>query len=265
MTTASVTPDGQSSKPPRGTAAAPARTRPTRAARYLLLAGIGLSMVVTGCTVTATGRPTAAADLGHWQPPPIPTTRLADLLLSASELSAIGRSGDLQVRQPVSRMWHDEDGLADRNCLDAYSPLEAAVYEGSDWTAVQGQVLDDGGPAGDPPPEHALVQAVVGFRDAGSAQQFFTDSKQRWSACANRPVAFAKPGEPDRVWAFGDAVATDTTLSMMQTREGGQGLACQRARGVRNNVIIDTMWCGFDAADQAAQVVTKIAADVVEQ
>jgi hypothetical protein len=31
---------------------------------------------------------------------------------------------------------------------------------------------------------------------------------------------------------------------------------------VRNNVVIDTLWCGFDTTGQAGQVVAKIAAGV---
>jgi hypothetical protein len=32
--------------------------------------------------------------------------------------------------------------------------------------------------------------------------------------------------------------------------------------GARNNIIIDTLWCGFDTTNQAAEVVAKIAAAV---
>jgi hypothetical protein len=32
--------------------------------------------------------------------------------------------------------------------------------------------------------------------------------------------------------------------------------------GLRNNVIIDTLWCGFDTTTQAAQVVGQIASAV---
>jgi hypothetical protein len=65
-------------------------------------------------------------------------------------------------------------------------------------------------------------------------------------------------------WAFGNLVAGQTMLSIMQTREGGGGVACQRAMGLANNVIIDTLWCGSDTTDQAGEAVAKIAAGVAQ-
>jgi hypothetical protein len=94
------------------------------------------------------------------------------------------------------------------------------------------------------------------------AQQFFNQAKPRWSACANRPLTITQPGDDPVAWTFGQLAATDTTLSLVQTLDGGHGFACQRAVGVRNNIIIDTLWCGFDTANQAGEVVNKIAAAV---
>ena len=226
---------------------------------YVILAVACLCLTLTGCTVSTTGRPVAAADLGRWQPPPIPNPRLGDLLLSAGDVNAVGQTMTMALRTPISEMSHSEGLVDDRNCLDAYSPIEAAVYQGSNWVAVQGQLLDNARSPVDQS-KHALLQAVVGFRDADSARQFFGQAKPRWSACNNRPLTVTQPGDDPATWALGDLVATDTTLTIRQTRDRGDGFACQRAMGVRNNVIIDTMWCGFDTANQAGEVVAKIAA-----
>jgi hypothetical protein len=228
-------------------------------ALYAVFALIGLSLMLTGCSISAAGRPVAAPGLGHWQPPPIPNTDLEDLLLTAGDIHAIPGGSSLEVRRPVKALRHGEEGLADRNCLDAYDPAESTVYAGSNWTAVKGQLLDDGGDAGGPAYRHSLTQVVVGFRDAASAQDFFAQAKQRWSACSNRSVTFAPPGYRSSVWEFADAVATETTLTMSQTEENTGGWRCQRAMGLRNNVIIDAMFCGYDATDQAGAVVNKIA------
>jgi hypothetical protein len=53
--------------------------------------------------------------------------------------------------------------------------------------------------------------------------------------------------------------SAQTTRTLTQTQRGGAGLTCQRARGLTNNVIIDTLWCGFDTRNQAGDVVTKTA------
>ena len=228
--------------------------------RYVILAAAGLGLMLTGCTVSATGRPVAAPDLGHWQPPPILNARLGNLLLSASDVDAVGQTTNMALRRPISEMSHSEDIVSDRNCLDAFSPIEAAVYRDGSWVALQGQFLDNA--HSQDQRKHALLQAVVRFRDADLAQQFFRQAKPRWSTCANQPLTISQPGDAPITWTLGELVATDTTLSIVQTLDGGHGFACQRGVGVRNNVIIDTLWCGFDTTNQAGEVVTKIAAAV---
>jgi hypothetical protein len=229
--------------------------------RYVILAAAGLCLMLTGCTVSATGRPVAAPDLGHWQPPPILNARLDNLLLSASDVNAVGQTTAMAMRRPVSEMSHNEDVVSDPNCLDAYSPVEAAVYRDNGWVALEGQYLDNAHSRVDHN-KHALVQAVVRFRDADLAQQFFSQAKPRWSACANRPLTTTQLGDNPVAWTLGGLAATDSTLGIVQTLDAGHGFACQRAIGVRNNIIIDTLWCGFDTANQAVDVVTRIAAAV---
>lgn len=229
------------------------------AVRWALLACAALMLLVTGCTATTTGRPFAAPDLGRWQPPAILPQHLGDLLLNESDVNTIGHTTAMAVRKPVTKMWHDEDMVSDPGCLDTYSPAEATVYRGSNWTAVQGQILDDAAPVR---PEHALVQALVGFRDADSAEQFFSQAKTRWSDCANRSITVTAPGHAPLTWEFGAPQVTDTTLAATQTQPGGRGPTCQRAIGLANNVIIDTLWCGFDTTSQASDIVAKTTASV---
>ncbi len=255
MTATSVT-----ASEPNGVGAG--RTHRTVAAvRYIIVATTGLCLMLTGCAVSTTGRPVAAPDLGHWQPAPILNARLDNLLLSANDVDAVGQTTNMALRRPISEMSHSEDVVSDRNCLDAYSPIEAAVYRDTSWVALEGQFLDNAH-ARAAQRKHALLQAVVRFRDADLAQQFFNQAKPRWSTCANRPLAVTQPGDNPVTWTLGGLAATDTTLSMVQTLGGGTGFACQRAVGVRNNIVIDTLWCGFDTTNQADDVVTKIAAAV---
>jgi hypothetical protein len=229
--------------------------------RYAVLAAAGLCLMLTGCTVSTSGRPVAAPDLGHWQPPPVLNARLDNLLLSAGDVNAVGQTASMALRRPISQMSHNEDMVSDRNCLDAYSPVEAAVYRDSGWVALEGQYLDNAHSRVDHN-KHALVQAVIRFRDADLAQQFFSQAKPRWSACANRPLTTTQPGDTPVAWTLGGLAATDSTLGIVQTLGAGHGFACQRAMGVRNNVVIDTLWCGFDTTNQAVDVVTRIAAVV---
>lgn len=238
-----------------------AKTQLATTARAAILAGIILALLLTGCTVTTSGHPAAAPDLGHWQPPPILPLHLADLLLNENDVNTIGHTTAMAVRQPVSRMWHDETAVSNTGCLDIYSPAEATVYQGSNWTAVQGQNLDDTGPRG---AQHALIQALVSFRDANSAQQFFSQAKTRWSDCANRSLTVTPSGHRPVTFSFGDVQGTEATLSATQTQLGSDGFTCQRAIGLVNNVIVDTLWCGFDTTSQASDIVAKTTAAIAQ-
>jgi len=237
--------------------------RTHRLVAAVLVAAAGLCLVLTGCSVSTPGRPAAAPNLGHWQAPPILNARLGKLLLSSGDVNAVGQTTTMALRRPISEMSHSEDVVSDPNCLDAYSPMEAAVYRDSGWVALEGQFLDNAHSRTDQQ-KHALLQGVVRFRDAELAQRFFGQAQPRWSGCANRPLTITQPGDEPVNWTLGKLVVTDTQLSIVQTLDGGKGFACQRALGVRNNIIIDALWCGFDTANQAVDVVTKIAAAVQE-
>lgn len=243
-----------------------ATPRPTSSAlrvtvRWGILTALALALLLTGCTATTTGHPAAAPDLGRWQPPAILPQHLADLLLKENDVNTIANTTAMAVRKPVTRMWHDEDMVSNPNCLDAYQPAEAAVYQGSNWTALQGQILDDAAPVA---PEHALIQAVIGFRDADSAQQFFSQAKTRWSGCANQSITVTVPGHAPITWTFGEPHSTDTTMAATQTQSARRGPTCQRAMGIANNVISDALWCGFDTTTQASDIVAKTTAGITQ-
>ncbi|OBF90056.1 hypothetical protein A5791_16540 [Mycobacterium sp. 852002-51163_SCH5372311] len=228
--------------------------------RAVTFAAFGLCLMLTGCSVTTAGRPTAAPDLGRWQPAPIQPAQLNGLLLSPSEVNDIGGLTDLTLRSTLSQMATDDESVVGRNCLDIYTPVQEKVYRDSNWNVVTGQLLNDGGPQGGP--RHAVIQALVGFPDAEAAQQFFRQAEQRWSACSGRSVFVIRSGRAPVAWSFRDVETNDNTLTATQIPSFRDGYTCQRAMGLRNNVIIDTLWCGFGTMSQAAQVVGKIAAAV---
>jgi hypothetical protein len=231
--------------------------------RWVVVAAAGLCVAVSGCTATATGRPVAAPGLGRWQPPPILAPHLSELLLSGEQIDAAAGTTGMTVLIPFSKLQHGQALIADRGCLDAYMPAEAPVYQGSNWNSVEGQILDDLAAPG-AGLKHSLFETVVGFRDADSARRFFGRAKTDWSSCGNRDVTINRPGKPPEAWSFGEPVATDTTLSLRQTRVGDSGFVCQRAMGLANNVIIDTVWCGSDTTDQAGKVVATLSAAITQ-
>lgn len=234
----------------------------TATVRWVILIAVALAVFLSGCTPTTTGHPAAAPDLGRWQPPAILPQHLADLLLKENDVNTIAHTTTMEVRKPITQMWHDEDMVSNPSCLDPYQPAETTVYQGSNWTALQGQILNDAAPVA---PEHALMQAVIGFRDADSAQQFFSQAKTRWSGCANQSITVTEPGHAPITWTFGAPQTTDTTMAVIQTQSARRGPTCQRAMGIANNVISDALWCGFDTATQASDIVSKTTAGILSQ
>ena len=81
----------------------------------IVLAVVGLCLMLSGCTVSATGRPVAAPNMGHWQPAPILNARLAKLLLSTRDVNAVGQTTSMALRRPISEMSHSDDVVSDRN------------------------------------------------------------------------------------------------------------------------------------------------------
>jgi hypothetical protein len=113
---------------------------------------------------------------------------------------------------------------------------------------------------------HQVWQAVVSFPSANDAARFFSSLAQRWQACSMRQFHYIDPGQPDKVWTLGPIAITNGTLSTTDTLVGGNGLACQRALTVSNNVAIDVTVCAHNPAHAAVfNIVDQIAAKVAKQ
>ncbi|MGB6206244.1 sensor domain-containing protein, partial [Mycobacterium sp.] len=130
----------------------------------------------------------------------------------------------------------------------------AAVYEGSGWTALRGNNLQEPGHE-----THLVGQAVVLFPSAPDADAFFTASAQRWPAC--RQFTYTSAGKPDVYDTVGPVSNTNGTLSATVTHSASSW-TCQRALTVANNVAIDITACSFSPTDSAVNIAHQIAAKV---
>jgi hypothetical protein len=226
----------------------------------VLVALVAAGILASGCTATVHGHAVAADNKGPVVPPVVAIADLDNLLLPSVQVSELAKTPDMQIERTSTNMiTGDEKYLSDLQCLDAWAPLEQDVYDGSGWTAVRGQTLKGG--SGDD--QRSVTQAVVAFPKAAVAQDFFDASQQRWSACANQSVTYKKPGK-ERVWNNGDIASAGGVISMVSTAEGGNGWECQRAMGVRSNVVIDVIACGYGVEDASGAIANKINAQVGE-
>jgi hypothetical protein len=215
--------------------------------RTSVIATLAISFVVTACGggAASTSQPTTA--------PPIAASALDGLLLAAENINSVMGGTAMKVSSPLTEMVDHANLMPNVNCLGIWQVGEKAVYDGSGWTAIRGQVLRQ--PiAGDW--DDVVVQAVVSFPSPDAAQKFFAASTDRWSKCTHHRVNMTVNGQLT-TWQFGDLTRSDTELTMHVTRGGGER-SCQHALSISNNVVVDVTACTAAAGDQGATIVNKI-------
>jgi hypothetical protein len=250
-------------------------TPPPRARRKPLLIAAG-AVIVVAVAVTAgyllAGPSSPPSTSSQPSTTSQPSTRLTPseaglegLLLSADQINtAMGTTG-MTVTQTVTAMVDASAQMPDKACLHMASVLETPVYQGSGWSAVRGQGLSDHFYPGNRL-RHRAIQAVVLFSSAKDAGAFFTESAQRWTACANRLYPVTPPGQPDGVWSVGPVSNTNGNLSATSTEVSPPpavpGWSCQRALTVVDNVAIDINTCSDSVSDSAVEIAHQIAAKI---
>jgi hypothetical protein len=216
-----------------------------------LFGALALGFALAGCGGAASG----ASEL----PKLVPDSALTGSLLSADELNAIMGTSGMTPHPPVSQMGDHRNLLPNLNCLGVWQVNEAPIYDSSHWKSVRQQMFRTPDTDGW---DSLVVQSVVSYRTADGAREFFTESTDRWSKCANHNVNIQLNGQALPAWKSGDLTKTDSQLAMPYTRgSGDQTRSCQRALSVVANVILDIQACKppqQSAVRQAADVADKI-------
>jgi hypothetical protein len=208
--------------------------------------GSGSNQGAKTSTTTSTATTTTA--------PPLADTALPGLLLSPDQVNtAMGATG-MTVTETHFAMSDDSATMAPKECLAVDGSAQAQVYDGSGYTAVRDQSLQEGDNF-----THYVKQALVLFPFAKQAGAFFTASAQQWPAC--RQYTHTQSGS---LWAVGPISNTNGTLSTTATQQNANapGWGCGRALAARNNVLIDVNTCSASPADSAVNIATQIAAKV---
>lgn len=224
------------------------------AAAALLVGGGVAAWATTGSDSRSTGSDAAASSSASatTSAKPVPNSALTGLLLSADQVSEIIGIPSMTVNRTLNAIQDDSSSAVDlKECVSAYMPAQHLAYKGTDWkAAVEQFLMPQIGVGG------FAVQAVVAFPDTDSAEQLVRDQRLIWAQCAGKTITSTANGTSVQQ-TFGSTESTDgTTLSVLLTRP--DGFDCQRALGVRNNVVIDTMACRIGITDQGAELVRQI-------
>lgn len=235
----------------------PKRLLLTLAAFVLVAVGIAAAAIFLVASPSVPAAQRAAPSASARPRPAVSIDALDGLLLSPAEIDRFVAATGLAVAQRYNDMGDNSAAMVERDCLIVFT-TDAAVYAGSDWSAVRGQILKEPGET----MSHFVQQAVVAFPTAGDATAFFTTSAQRWSACSDHRFTYTKAGQPAVVWTVGSIKNSDGVLTVLRTEEGADGWACQRALSVRNNVAIDVMACSTKPGNAAADIGNRIASKI---
>lgn len=216
-----------------------------------------LCLSLSGCTAMTAGTAAPATPA-----PPATEQTLPTLLLSAPDVGAALGDDDVVVAREVDAPWDDSarfatgpDGsAADLGCLAIAGAAQRAVYAGTGWTALRGQVLRE--PPTAPDWSHFATQAVILFPDAQAAEDFYQRSRADWADCANRKLVYAQQLAPDQVWQIGPVGNDPDILTVARTQRGPLQWSCQRALSVRGNVAIDVEACDAGQPTDAAATIT---------
>ncbi len=213
-----------------------------------------LCLSISGCAATTAGTATPVA--------PVPETTaqtLPAVLLAAPAVGTALRSDDVVVTREVTRPWDDSAhfasaGSPDLGCLAIAGAAQRAVYDGTGWTALRGQVLRE--PPTSPAWAHFATQTVVLFPSPQAAEVFYDRSRAQWTGCSDRELTYAQQLAPDQVWQVGPVGAERDMLTVSRTQDSPQRWFCQRALSVRGNVAVDVEACDAGGPTAAAADIT---------
>ena len=217
---------------------------------------LALSLALAGCgTDASTGASHA--------PKPVPDSGLDGLLLTVADVNAVMGASAMKPHQVVTQMADHRNLLPNLNCLGVWQVNEGPIYDPSHWKSVRQQLLR--APDADQW-DTLVVQSVVSYRTADAARDFFMESGDRWSQCANHHVNIRLNDQPLPAWLSGDLTKTDTKLSMPFTRGVGAATrSCQHVLAVAANLIVDVQACMPQqsvAVTQASTITDRIVSNL---
>lgn len=192
-------------------------------------------------------------------PPPVTDAQLAGFLLSPADINAAMDTTGIEV-DPEWEQDQTQDNtekMTQEECRRVYTAAEWTVYLDANYDSVRSQQLKQLGLS-----THIVTQAVVSFRTAVEAEEFYAASAQNWPTCKQFTIVY--PSET-RVATPGPVSTVDGNILIVSYTENPGGI-CHRALTAVNNVVVDVSTCtgsGVDSpADSAVTIARQIAARI---
>ncbi|MCX2931010.1 sensor domain-containing protein [Mycobacterium sp. CVI_P3] len=218
--------------------------------------------LLSGCAVTVAGT-ALRAEGGDPAPVHVPKLEESDLdqvFLSAGEVNGIMDATGIRVTASSQSMSDNSDGVSDIDCLGAIYGAEELVYDGSDWTAVRDEVLQE--PTSDN--DHWVEQIAVLFPSAVKARQFVESSRATWEKCGGASIDIDNY-DVHSTWQIGQADVAGDILTQESTQRNTGGWGCQHALTSASNLVVEAWACSNSISDEAKSIAAQMLENAAEK
>jgi len=184
--------------------------------------------------------------------PVIAPDALQPLLLPVPEAGKLLNSPELaEVGTETAMMG---GSVAPPQCTSAFGPAYRAAFDGTGYTGVVIQVLQQGR-------AQQLAQAVTSFPDPAAAKAAYDRLVGGWNSCQSQRITYTPDGGASRVV---DVATTRTigdvaTVMLIPTDPPVPGQQCERDMTVRGNVIVDVRACSPTVGSAGYAIASAIA------
>ena len=184
--------------------------------------------------------------------PVIAPDALAPLLLPVPEAGKLLNSPELaEVGTETAMMG---GSVAPPQCMSAFGPAYRAAFEGTGYTGVVIQLLQQGR-------AQQVAQAVTAFPDPAAAKAVFDTLVAGWNSCQSQRITYTPDGGASRMV---DVTTTRTigdvaTVMLIPTDPPVPGQQCERDMTLRGNVIVDVRACSPTVGSAGYAIASAIA------
>jgi serine/threonine protein kinase len=185
-------------------------------------------------------------------PPVLPDSAIDSVMLTAAEINTLvaASSADplLQEQQVTHGMLNNANLVTPRECVGVMFTGEHAVFEGTGFTAMRNQVLQQSPGAFSTHGLEQVQQSVVVFSSPDQAQAVLTSSQQQWGSCAGKQIrrgTVGQNGENGLTFDLGTVRENKGVLSvvMVANSQESTGASCQQVMAVKANVVVEVRSC----------------------
>jgi serine/threonine kinase PknH len=226
--------------------------------RLIIIGGAGLAVVIA--IVVAVVLMTQGTKSKPAPKATANSTKLDSYLLGPADVGTIEDDPNMVAAEKTDQLRSPKGTLSNLDCQGAYEPIEDAVYKlASGYVGVRGQAVHTAGED----PAHRVFESVVAFSSADKARAFVQASADKWKACAGKAVTMTTPSGKSTAWTFGDVAGEVPKIAQPRTETEGGTRTCHHVLHAVNDVVIDVLVCGADAATgQAGRIAEQISTKV---